>query len=92
MKNNNDHSALLLITFLMTFAVSLASIQYVDLDYKQHIGVFAIFLMSFVFSYLCKLFFKNIISFVVSLGVFLTIGINYDDIGDNTDSLTNNLN
>jgi len=71
MKNNNENSTLLLIAFLMTFSVSLASIQYVDLDYKQHIGVFAIFLMSFIFSYLCKLLFKNIISFVVSLGIFL---------------------
>jgi len=71
MKNNTENSVRLLIAFLMTFSVSLASIQYIDLEYKQYIGVVTIFIIALVFSYLCKWIFNNFLSFMTSLGLFL---------------------
>ncbi|MBN2851917.1 MAG: hypothetical protein JXQ23_04190 [Clostridia bacterium] len=78
MKNKNENSIYLLLASLMTFSVSLASIQYTDLEYKKVLGVISILLLSFAFSFLCKPIFKNAISLIISIGLlFSTFSIIY---------------
>ncbi|MCK5811556.1 MAG: hypothetical protein KAG94_01535 [Clostridiales bacterium] len=74
MNSKQKHPIYLIMASLMTFAVSLASIQYTDLDFKEVIGIVPILLLSFAFSYICKPIFKNIKSLLLSLGILLSTG------------------
>ena len=72
MKNKKENSSYLLLASLMTFSLSLASIQYTDLEYEKVLGVLSILVLSFIFSILCKFIFKNIITFIISTGITLS--------------------
>lgn len=91
MRNKKENSIYLLLASLMTFSVSLASIQYTDLEYKKVLGVFLILLLSFAFSFLCKPIFKNAITVIISIGLlFSSFSIIYFiKIVNPTDAATN---
>ncbi len=74
MNKKQKHPIFLILASLMTFAISLASIQYTDLDYKEVLGIIPILLLSFAFSYICKPVFKNTKSLFLSIGILLSTG------------------
>jgi len=73
MKNEAKNSIYLLLTSLMTFSLSLASIQYTDLEYKKVVGILGVLLISFAFSFLWKQVFRSIVSLIISLAITLLL-------------------